>query len=141
MSDINFGRTEFTYSILKRNRETALKLLEQHKDVAHKDRAGYSDFYFAVQQGELEVVERMLELGADPKVETATGVTPLDAALMGAHKYPEERILKITQLLLEAGADPEHKNFRGRTTKDISKDIAKGPVSDYICNYSKEAKE
>lgn len=131
-----FGRTEFTYAILRHQPQRALELLAQYRCLDHLDHAGCSDLYFAAREGELQVVEALLRCGADPELSTATGFTPLIAALEHVQWSHDpdacDRALTIVKLLLEAGADPDRKNRSGGTPRQLSKYLAPGPIAQYL---------
>ena len=137
-----FGRTEFTHAILVHRTQEALSLLEHYDNVNHKDNAGCSDLYFAAQSCELEVLRELLRRGADPNIETYTGVTPLKAALDSVQAYSHredfnsyERAFEMIKLLLEAGADPDKKSGNVRTARQLAKYMAPGEIAEYLKNY------
>lgn len=68
----DYGRTEFTYAILRHQTQAALEILKHYDDVNHRDHAGCSDLYFAAQSCELEVLKELLKKGADPNIETSS---------------------------------------------------------------------
>ena len=86
-----FGRTEFTNAILRHRTHEALLLLKHYDDMNHKDNAGCSDLYFAAQSCELEVLQELLRRGADPNIETYTGVIPLLAALDSVQRHSHRK--------------------------------------------------
>lgn len=132
-----YGRTELTLAILHHETDKALKLFDEYGDVDYKDAVGFYDFFYAVREGQLELVEEMLKKGANPNIQNSNGSTPLTGVLecAGVNATTTDRIIKIAKLLLDAGADLQHKNIMGETIKELSKFIAAGPVSDYLCNY------
>ena len=77
----------------------------------------------------------LLKLGADPNIETLSGVTPLSAVLFASQKYSVDQAYQIVKLLLAAGANPDHKNRRGVSIRQLSKRLAPGKISSYICSY------
>ncbi len=66
------------------------------------------DLSHAAAQGDLELVQRLLEAGADVNGTDAWGHTPLLSACWAGHK-------EIVQVLLERGADPTATTPRGWT--------------------------
>lgn len=133
----SFGRTELTHAILRHKTQRALQLVKECPDVNEKDRGGYSYLYFAAQACEVEVVDALLKRGADPNIEAVSEATPLDAVLFASQQYSVERAYQIVVLLLAAGADPDHKNDDGISIRRMSKLLAPGKISDYICSYPK----
>jgi hypothetical protein len=73
---------------------------------------------YAIANGDVDTVEMLLAMGANPSTATLFGLTPLHIAVRAysnrRSKYKcAERWSTITRLLLEAGADPLAKDFRG----------------------------
>lgn len=130
-----FGRTELAYAILDHKTQFALQLVKECPDVNERDRGGYSYLYFAAQSCEVEVVDALLKRGADPNIEALSGITPLQAAVAAAQRYSVEQAYQIVVLLLAAGADPDHKNVNGISIRRMSKLLAPGKISDYLCAY------
>ena len=134
-----YGRTEFTYAILRHQTQIALEILKHYDDVNHRDHAGCADLFFAAQSCELEILQELLKKGADPNIETYLGVVPLMADLdaVQAHSHSTtfdayERAFEMIKSLLEAGADPDKKNKSGGTARQLSKYLAPGPIADYL---------
>ncbi|MCG4658802.1 ankyrin repeat domain-containing protein [Flavonifractor plautii] len=130
-----YGRTELSYAIIDHKIQEALLLLKQDMDVNDSDNGGHSYLFFAAQECEIEVVDALLKLGADPNIETLSGVTPLSAVLFASQKYSVDQAYQIVKLLLAAGANPDHKNRRGVSIRQLSKRLAPGKISSYICSY------
>lgn len=137
-----YGRTELANAIIDHETQKALRLLKDHIndiDVNEKDRRGCSYLFFAAQECDVEVVEALLKLGADPNIMTTVGVSVLSSALSGSSKFAKnhgyERAYEIVKMLLAAGADPDQKSNGGRTMRELSKLLAPGKISDYVCAY------
>ena len=124
-----YGRTELSYAIIDHKIQEALLLLKQDMDVNDSDNGGHSYLFFAAQECEIEVVDALLKLGADPNIET------LSAVLFASQKYSVDQAYQIVKLLLAAGANPDHKNRRGVSIRQLSKRLAPGKISSYICSY------
>lgn len=142
LEEDGFGRTELTRAILSHQAQAALNILKRCDDVNHCDHAGCSDLYFAAQSCELEVLQELLKRGADPNIETYTGIVPLMAALYAvqAHSHSTafnayERAFEMIKSLLDAGADPDKKNGTGCTARQLSKYLAPGEIAEYLKNY------
>lgn len=70
----------------------------------------------AAEAGAAEVVELLLERGAEPNAENSRGQTPLHLVCLG-RRTPmladgEQRAIKVMRLLLKAGADPNIREAR-----------------------------
>lgn len=70
-----------------------------------------SPLWTAASFGGTEIVDYLLERGADPNAPAFAGATPLHAAVQSGHHH-------LVQRLLDAGADPERTDGRGRTASD-----------------------
>ena len=141
-----YGRTELANAIIDHETKKALHLLKDYGDeinVDEKDKSGCSYLFFAAQECEVEVVEALLKLGADPNIMTTSGVSALSSALYGSSNYSSEEEcekvyeqgFKIVKMLLAAGADPDQKSNAGRTMRELSTLLAPGKISDYVCAY------
>ena len=47
---------------------------------------GYTPLHYAAMEGRLKVAEKLLALGADPKIRNEFGTTPAETALIHEHK-------------------------------------------------------
>ncbi|MBD1378972.1 M48 family metallopeptidase [Metabacillus arenae] len=68
---------------------------------------------FMIYQNELEMVQTLIEYGANIQVEDSYGDIPLIAAVYANNA-------EIVQILLQAGADPKQTNQYGETALDIA---------------------
>lgn len=85
------------------------------KSVSNGETGIYAKYYstplcVAISKGEVEVVKKFIEYGADVNEKT-NGMTPL----MYAARYNQ---VEIIAFLLEKGADPKIKDERGNTALD-----------------------
>jgi ankyrin repeat protein len=84
------------------------------------DEEGATAFLRASQSGDIELMKLLLEHGADPKINTKLGVTPLAVAagigwVEGVTKErSKEKTIEAVKLLLELGIDPNFQADTGR---------------------------
>ncbi len=84
------------------------------------DENGATAFLRASQSGDLELMNLLLEYGADPHIYTELGVTPLSvAAGIGwvegiTSEWSTEQTIEAVRLLLELGIDPDYQADTGR---------------------------
>jgi ankyrin repeat protein len=85
------------------------------------DEDGATAFLRASQSGDLELMQLLLDRGADPLINTNLGVTPLAVAagigwVEGVTKeHSTEETIEAVKLLLELGLDPNYQAETGRT--------------------------
>ena len=96
---------------LKGHLDLAKKLVERGADV---NKTGWTPLHYAATNGQLAIMELLLENHAYIDAESPNGSTPL---MMAAH-YGTSAAVK---LLLEAGADPTLKNQLGLTAIDFAR--------------------
>ena len=77
-------------------------------DVNHRNPDGSTPLQWAVFEGDVPEVSRLLDAGADVSLANDYGVTPMGLAAEVAHT-------EILKLLLEAGADADSPNPEGQT--------------------------
>ena len=90
------------------DRATALTLARQKTSALAAEADGTTALHWAVRQDDLELVDRLLKTGADPKVANRYGITPLHLAAINGSAGAIERLLK-------AGADPNEVGADGET--------------------------
>jgi ankyrin repeat protein len=85
------------------------------------DEDGATAFLRASQSGDLELMKLLIARGADPKLNTKLGVTPLAAAAgigwvegITSERSPAQTV-EAVKLLLELGIDPNYQAETGRT--------------------------
>ncbi|AQZ15769.1 HOS4 (YIL112W) [Zygosaccharomyces parabailii] len=108
------GRTRLQIACDKGNYETARRLIEEEAyDVNDQDNAGNTALHEAALNGHLEIVQLLIDHGADVNVQSYEMFkdTPLIDASANGH-------LRVVQLLLEHGADPLVCNAKGFTAYD-----------------------
>jgi len=79
-------------------RYAIIDLLGKKKVDFNRSNAAYTPLYYAVEQGNIRLVEAVLAAGADPNATTKDGGLPLKAAIGN---------VEILKLLLKAGAKPD----------------------------------
>ena len=79
-------------------------------DVDHPE---YTPLHNAAWGGHKDVVELLIDRGADPNIANKYGQTPLHGAVSKGHK-------DVVQLLLDRGADPHNINVAGETPHTIA---------------------
>src|SRR5690606_39393608 len=85
------------------------------------DEEGATAFLRASQSGDIELMRLLLESGADPRINTTLGVTPLAvAAGIGwaegvTREWSTEQTIEAVKLLLDLGIDPNFQADTGRT--------------------------
>jgi hypothetical protein len=95
---------------------------------------------YAVAHGDVDTVETLLTMGADPNIATLFGLTPLHIVVRAyanrrsAYKCAE-RWSTITRLLLEAGADPIAKDFRGSIPAAWGEGLVPPPLRDLLIEF------
>jgi uncharacterized protein len=84
------------------------------------DEDGATAFLRASQSGDIVLMRMLLDYGADPKINTRLGVTPLAAAAgIGwvegiTSEWSTEQTVEAVKLLLDLGIDPNHQADTGR---------------------------
>lgn len=117
------------HAIDKGETETALNLLKTKEDATEKDSAGMSALSAAAYRGNLEVLERCLELGCDVNDKTNdNGYTPLMfAALSGK--------ANICKILMDHGARSYTVNGIGKTASELAAFIGHHECVSVINNH------
>jgi ankyrin len=90
------------------DRAAALAMLAKHADVNTPEADGTTALHWAVQQNDVELVDRLLRAGAKVNVKNDYGSTPMSEAAIVANPA-------LLARLLDAGADVESPNADGQT--------------------------
>jgi hypothetical protein len=90
-------------------------LLDRHVDMEMEDDVGCTALSHACYYGQLEIVQRLMEAGADPNHQSRNGNT----ALMMAVQNQQLNRSEICRALLSHGANPNAKNKKGQTALDL----------------------
>lgn len=131
--EINFNKTmppkaptpqELVVAIDKRNVEAVRDLISRGVDIAAADKLwgngaasfagrGFTTLGWAAHIGAGEIVQLLVEAGADVNTKDRWGHTPLMRASIGAY-------MGIVKFLLKNGAGIEEKNDEGKTALDLA---------------------
>ena len=127
--------------------ETVKFLLENGANINLQDRSGNTSLILALRDiylyfyeiydehcflkhfivSSFEIMELLLENGADPNIQNKSGYTVLMIASI------KKKPLKIIKLLIENGANPDLKNKDGKTAFDLaSTDECKNLIKSYM---------
>ncbi|XP_075395966.1 LOW QUALITY PROTEIN: BCL-6 corepressor-like [Tenrec ecaudatus] len=110
----NAGETLLQRAAQLGYKEVALYCLENKIcDVNHRDNAGYCALHEACAKGWFDIVQHLLEYGADVNCGAQDGTRPLHDAVENDH-------LEIVRLLLSYGADPTLALYSGRTIMNMT---------------------
>nr|WP_321223117.1 ankyrin repeat domain-containing protein [uncultured Psychroserpens sp.] len=106
------GYVPLTLSCYKGNTEVALYLATKVKDVDGNSNYG-TPLMAAVYKNRPIIVERLLQLDANPNLADVNGTTPLHYAII----FRNEKLIK---LLMDAEADVDFKDKRGNSAKNYA---------------------
>ncbi len=90
------------------NHAEAVALLEQHADANDRMVDGTTALHWAIHNGDVELVQRLIKAGANVSAFNDYGATPMSEAAERADAH-------ILGMLLQAGADVESPNAMGQT--------------------------
>jgi len=102
--------TALLHAIGLRNDQVTDLLLDRGADPSV---GNWHAFYRAVESGRIPLVQRLLNLGADPNRQEDDGLTPLLLAVGRGD-------LKLVKVLLKTGADPQKTAQKGLTALDLA---------------------
>lgn len=112
------GETPLHTAAIKGDYNRAKKLIEQGHPVKEQDSAGWTPLHEACNWGRVDIVNLLLDNGADindPGGSGCEGVTPLHDAASNAH-------FEIIDLLLKRGASTAVMTNKGETPQDFLKE-------------------
>ncbi|MEM5564430.1 ankyrin repeat domain-containing protein [Psychroserpens sp. AS72] len=106
------GYVPLTLACYKGNTEVALFLASEVNDIDGNSDYG-TPLMAAVYKNRPVIIERLLELNANPNIADVNGTTPLHYAII----FRNEKIIK---LLMDAKADVDFKDKRGNSAKEYA---------------------
>lgn len=101
------GRTLLARACAQDAGEAEMWLKERPQDIDVPDNAGNTPLQIAALEGDVEVVQLLLDAGCDITSKNIDKDTPLIDAVENGH-------LEVVRLLLKAGLDPRQKNAKGQ---------------------------
>lgn len=111
-------------------------LWAQDDELLPTDTADFKSHYnmlliFEADSGHTDMVQYLLELGADPNTQTEQGVTPLMYASQWGYR-------DIAELLLKNGANPNLAPFDGNTALHASVKAGNDSIAELLLDYNAE---
>ena len=106
------GRTLLARACAQDASEAEKWLRERPQDIDVPDNAGNTPLQIAALEGDVEVVQILLDAGCDTTSKNIDKDTPLIDAVENGH-------LEVVRLLLKAGLDPRQKNAKGQEPLEL----------------------
>ena len=106
------GRTLLARACAQDASEAEKWLKERPQDIDVPDNAGNTPLQIAALEGDVEVVQLLLNAGCDTTSKNIDKDTPLIDAVENGH-------LEVVRLLLKAGLDPRQKNAKGQEPLEL----------------------
>ena len=106
------GRTLLARACAQDAGEAEKWLNERPQDIDVPDNAGNTPLQIAALEGDVEVVQLLLDAGCDTTSKNIDKDTPLIDAVENGH-------LEVVRLLLKAGLDPRQKNAKGQEPLEL----------------------
>lgn len=120
------GRTLLARACAQDANEAEKWLKERPQDIDVPDNAGNTPLQIAALEGDVEVVQLLLNAGCDTNSKNIDKDTPLIDAVENGH-------LEVVRLLLKAGLDPRQKNAKGQEPLELI------PADDDDAEYIRDA--
>ena len=118
-----FGETPLMLAVFKGEKDLFEELLSRGADP--KLGGNWTALHYAATEGRLYFVERLLEAGVSPNVQTSSGVTPL---IMAARK-PSRQVVRE---LLRAGAYRDYCTDAGQSPADYARRAGDDELAKYL---------
>ena len=106
------GRTLLARACAQDAAEAEKWLKERPQDIDVPDNAGNTPLQIAALEGDVEIVQLLLDAGCDTTSKNIDKDTPLIDAVENGH-------LEVVRLLLKAGLDPRQKNAKGQEPLEL----------------------
>lgn len=106
------GRTLLARACAQDAAEAEKWLRERPQDIDVPDNAGNTPLQIAALEGDVEIVQLLLDAGCDTTSKNIDKDTPLIDAVENGH-------LEVVRLLLKAGLDPRQKNAKGQEPLEL----------------------
>lgn len=124
-------KTELHYAIIDGHNDIAKNMiLSGSIDINAQDELGYTPLHAAAKCGRVEIVELLLNEGANIHLLDRWGGTALVPALGSSEEHRA-----IVLLLLNFGIDPGKKNYKGISVLDHVRKIKAHPNRDLFKNF------
>ena len=114
--------------------EMIKRLIERGVNVNARDRYGNAPLHYAARLKRPELIEMLLDAGAEIDPANKDGLTPLRLMLVS-----KPTSLKAIELLLSRGANMNHKVEGGSTVREYAKTISHGDDRSIIELFDKHA--
>lgn len=115
-------------------------LIDKGAFVDETDSRGVTALMVAAYRGGEEVVEFLLEHGANPNHRAKDGRTPLISAALYAQdtlvEHEHQRAFRVVKRLVDAGADPKTRNEKKEGAFDIASRSRSALVAEYLKSVS-----
>ncbi len=114
-----------------RNDITGVKqLIDSGTDINKQDGAGFTALHFACQENNIELVELLIERGAELEIRDVYGNTPLIRAVSSFRGNGE-----VIDYLLSKGADMNVKNDYGHSAIEWAKNVGNYNIVQFFEKY------
>ena len=118
--------------------EKVKEIIERSPDQINiQDSQGFTPLHLASGKGHFEIVEFLLNHGADIELEICTGDTPLVLAA----RYAKDGQYETIKVLLEHGAKVNHKDENGRTALHDAAMYSSREVINLLISYGADVNE